>query len=725
MFPFSIRVAHCDDVADPTPPQDPVGDKTSVASKAISAVKSKVTPGESELRRWRRTFETHAKVVGEDGQKYLDTDDFVNAIAPPQDLSKITRGQYALLFRVADVHRRGRLSFDDFHVFETLLKRPDADYWIAFQYFDVDGSGTIDYDEFKNVFEACLGPEALPFNFDCDWVKLYLGKRDGAHVLGYNEFTQLMKGLQGERLRQAFAHLDSNKDGFITPDQFKRIILELAGHKLSDEVIDRLPTLTTLNPGKGISYSEVIAFYNVIRDMDMVERIIREAVAKSSDGRITASDFLTSASQSTRYALFSPMEASIIFHFASRGGSGASTRLTLLDFAKLLDPRWQAPGVFDRTVEAGQGVGSMGVLSPSKWGSFSQFAKDFSQSAYNFGLGGIAGAFGATMVYPIDLVKTRMQNQRNTVVGEVLYKNSIDCVRKVYRNEGFLGFYRGLGPQLIGVAPEKAIKLTMNDLVRGYATDPETGRITVPWELVAGGTAGASQVVFTNPLEIVKIRLQVQGELAKTQGAKPRGALHIIRSLGLFGLYKGASACLLRDIPFSAIYFPAYNHLKRDVFHEGYNGKKLTFWETLASAAAAGMPAAYFTTPADVIKTRLQVEARKGQSTYNGLVDAGVRIFREEGGRALFKGGLARVLRSSPQFGFTLVAYEYLHEFMPFPWDDKPKRLETQYSLGSSEDISRTRARNALKILLDVHSDIGRRAVGAHAPAEQPRRVLV
>ena len=40
-----------------------------------------------------------------------------------------------------------------------------------------------------------------------------------------NEFTQLMKGLQGERLRQAFKYLDEDQDGFILPDQFKRIIL--------------------------------------------------------------------------------------------------------------------------------------------------------------------------------------------------------------------------------------------------------------------------------------------------------------------------------------------------------------------------------------------------------------------------------------------------------------------------------------------------------------------
>ena len=79
----------------------------------------------------------------------------------------------------------------------------------------------------------------------------------------------------------------------------------------------------------------------------------------------------------------------------------------------------------------------------------------------------------------------------------------------------------------------------------------------------------------------------MQGEAAKLEGAAPKGAAHIIRQLGLLGLYRGASACLLRDIPFSAIYFPAYAHLKKDVFHDGYNGKKLSFLETLAAAAIA------------------------------------------------------------------------------------------------------------------------------------------
>ncbi|KAF8167349.1 mitochondrial carrier domain-containing protein [Crassisporium funariophilum] len=659
---------------------------TSLTASALQTVRTAVAVPESELKRWRRTFEANAKVVN--GDKFLDSDSFVNAIAPKGDLTKIGRAQFSILFRIADTSRRGLVSWDDFTVFETLLKRPDADYWMAFQYFDVDHSGFIDYDEFKTVFSSNLGPDAIPFDFECDWIKLYLGKKNGTHVLGYNEFTQLMKGLQGERLRQAFKYLDTDQDGFIRPEEFKRIILEIAGHKLSEAVIDRLPTLCTLSPGQRISYSEVVAFHNVIREMDMVERIIREAAAKSKDGRIDQSDFLNYAASNSRYALFTPMEASIIFHFAGRGIG--TQRLAVLDFAQLLDARWRAP--HEQSMERPKATVS--------------FTQSFLHSAYSFAQGGVAGAAGATIVYPIDM--GNMQNQRSTVVGQMLYKNSIDCAKKIFRNEGFMGFYRGLGPQL-GVAPEKAIKLTVNDLIRSRAMDPETGRIKVAWEMVAGGMAGGSQVVFTNPLEIVKIRLQIQGEAAKVEGAIPKGAIHIIRQLGILGLYKGATACLLRDIPFSAIYFTAYSHLKSDVFHEGYNGKQLSFLETLGAAAIAGMPAAYLTTPADVVKTRLQVEARKGQTHYAGLRDAFVKIYKEEGFRALFKGGPARVIRSSPQFGFTLLAYETLKTSVSYPWQDKPPQMETALT-SRPDEMSKIRARNALKILLDVHGDFGLRA---------------
>jgi solute carrier family 25 aspartate/glutamate transporter 12/13 len=149
----------------------------------------------------------------------------------------------------------------------------------------------------------------------------------------------------------------------------------------------------------------------------------------------------------------------------------------------------------------------------------------------------------------------------------------------------------------------------MNDLVRSKVKDPNTGKTPLWGEIMAGSIAGGSQVIFTNPLEIVKIRLQgaflsvhfqfpainvdilafissVQGEAA-SKGALEgprRSAIWIVKNLGLFGLYKGAGACLLRDIPFSGIYFPVYAHLKTDMFHEGRNGKKLAIWEVYISS---------------------------------------------------------------------------------------------------------------------------------------------
>lgn len=113
----------------------------------------------------------------------------------------------------------------------------------------------------------------------------------------------------------------------------------------------------------------------------------------------------------------------------------------------------------------------------------------------------------------------------------------------------------------------------------------------------------------------------------------------------------------MRDIPFSAIYFPTYAHFKTTFADEhGHNGPG----SLLVSAMIAGVPAAYLVTPADVIKTRLQVQARAGQSTYTGVIDAVKKISQEEGFMAFWKGGPARVFRSAPQFGFTLLTYEVL-----------------------------------------------------------------
>lgn len=208
------------------------------------------------------------------------------------------------------------------------------------------------------------------------------------------------------------------------------------------------------------------------------------------------------------------------------------------------------------------------------------------------------------------------------------------------------------------MAPEKAIKLTVNDFLTDFFRTP-CGEISPLAEIISGGCAGGCQVLFTNPLEIVKIQLQVAGEVS--HAVRP-SAIQIAKRLGPFGLYKGSGACFLRDIPFSAIYFPAYAHLKQ--FFADAQGHTSPAGLLLAATLAGG-PAAALSTPADVVKTRIQVFPRPGQATYTGIRHAIVRIWSEEGGRAFWKGTMARVLRSSPQFGVTLLTYEMLLRLFP------------------------------------------------------------
>lgn len=137
------------------------------------------------------------------------------------------------------------------------------------------------------------------------------------------------------------------------------------------------------------------------------------------------------------------------------------------------------------------------------------------------------------------------------------------------------------------------------------------------------------------------------------------------------------------------------------------------------------MPAAYLTTPCDVIKTRLQVEARKGEQSYTSLRHAARLIWQQEGFRAFFKGGPARIMRSSPQFGFTLAGYEVLQGLLPMPGDGDDSantpRGHTEPAVGLSEasaPLPYLRSRNALKIILDLDQNFGKPRVPENASSQ-------
>ncbi|KAJ8399569.1 hypothetical protein AAFF_G00409800 [Aldrovandia affinis] len=315
--------------------------------------------------------------------------------------------------------------------------------------------------------------------------------------------------------------------------------------------------------------------------------------------------------------------------------------------------------------------------------------------------GGIAGIVGVTCVFPIDLAKTRLQNQRQ---GQQIYKSMMDCLIQTVRSEGYFAMYRGAAVNLTLVTPEKAIKLAANDFFRHHLSQDGKG-LTLVKEMLAGCGAGMCQVIVTTPMEMLKIQLQDAGRLVAHQQRKPamlpmaklgttsavltrsynvgltptpaaravsatQIARELLRSQGIQGLYKGLGATLMRDVPFSIVYFPLFANLNR-LGKVSPDGPAPFYWSFLAGCAA-GSTAAVAVNPCDVIKTRLQ-SLSKGASeeSYNGVVDCFSKILRKEGPSAFLKGAGCRALVIAPLFGIAQVMYfvgvgEFILGHIPF-----------------------------------------------------------
>ncbi|KAJ8315714.1 hypothetical protein KUTeg_007864 [Tegillarca granosa] len=241
--------------------------------------------------------------------------------------------------------------------------------------------------------------------------------------------------------------------------------------------------------------------------------------------------------------------------------------------------------------------------------------------------GSIAGLVGVTCVFPIDLVKTRLQNQQPLPNGEKLYKNLLDCAKKTFKSEGFFGMYRGSGVNLLLITPEKVIKLVGNDFFRHILKDKDN-KLTLPRGVLSGAGAGMCQIIITTPMELLKIQLQDAGRSASIDKvaagtAAPKVtatgiALQQIREKGIFGLYKGFGSTMLRDVTFSAIYFPLFAYLNSLLLHKA-----------------------------------------AGEQEYKGIVDCMIKVFKQEGILAFYKGGFCRILVIAPLFGIAQTVYYF------------------------------------------------------------------
>jgi len=283
--------------------------------------------------------------------------------------------------------------------------------------------------------------------------------------------------------------------------------------------------------------------------------------------------------------------------------------------------------------------------------------------------GGIAGIIGVSCVFPLDLVKTRLQNQKVAADGSKMYSGMADCFRKTFRAEGYFGMYRGSAVNILLITPEKAIKLAANDYFRHKLTRPD-GTLPVTREMAAGGCAGLFQIAVTTPMELLKIQMQDAGRVAAqlraagqpTDHLPKTTALSVTRQLlaekGIFGLYKGLGATALRDVSFSIVYFPLFANLNKMGPRRSPDSTEAVFWWSFLAGMTAGSVSACVVNPFDVVKTRLQVLNKgAGEETYSGIADAFRKILRTEGPSAFLRGALCRMIVIAPLFGIAQMVY--------------------------------------------------------------------
>jgi solute carrier family 25 aspartate/glutamate transporter 12/13 len=687
-------------------------------------------------------FIESATMKDQNGEPYMTMEEFVEARSRLQNTINAASRRLttledpmASLRIVSSIHkstrRRGselhkgtddeRVYLEDFCFFQLLMDRPDPEVDIAFLLMDQRQTGQICLDDLAKFVEP-LFPD---LDIHSQFFQRYFGKKGNQSIRQLN-FSQFLVDLQREIGKQAFLRGIAKKgeahtEGYLDPDEFINVLTTACGSRLPQGVADRLRDIygssssgvddaTNINhievsrdredsvdgSATGVSadmgsqyfaYGDFLAFQEVLGNLPGICNLIDRA-EELKKGPISADDFKVANRVMGLGGRLSRGQVEIVFALFDRDRDGYishddTVNVCGMDFVRSLVAVPGRGGVLTFAPATSDYLQLLEHEAKRREQNRGPLLHKISVFAQHFLLTAVASSLGVMLLYPVDLAKTRLMNEQIGLGKSGMYKGWIDCLQQVLRFEGARGLYRGVTPQLLGAAPEKIIKLQVNDLVRqviglgddgsgsGNSWSTTTKKINLPVEVLSGACAGACQLLITNPMEIAKIRMQLHGETARileSRGVmplKPRSFGAVVRDLGFPGVYRGASACLLRDVPFSAIYFPAYAVLKEFLIDQQQDGRerKATPTNLLLAGTLAGIPAAFLTTPMDVIKTRLQAAPRAGERQYTGIRDCATNIYRNEGWQTLFRGSVARVLRIAPQFGVSLLAYEQLSQW--------------------------------------------------------------
>eukprot|EP00475_Leptophrys_vorax_P033549 TRINITY_DN5292_c0_g1_i4.p1 TRINITY_DN5292_c0_g1~~TRINITY_DN5292_c0_g1_i4.p1 ORF type:complete len:393 (-),score=73.65 TRINITY_DN5292_c0_g1_i4:7-1185(-) len=318
--------------------------------------------------------------------------------------------------------------------------------------------------------------------------------------------------------------------------------------------------------------------------------------------------------------------------------------------------------------------------------------------------GAISGACSAVATAPLDLAKTRMQVEYAPKVSQsaggrkLKYNGLFMTLNTTFKEEGFKGWFRGLGSCLLGLVPSWTIYFTcynsfkriliesdtLERLIRSNnsssnfaeerALTEDENPTSAKWRyhhpaknaltnseshMLAAMGAGMINATLTNPLWVVKVRMQTTSSLdSKTKYSTIPGTFRtIIKEEGVSGLFKGLPVSLFGTIHV-VIQFPLYEYLKE---RRKPNQSDLNLGDILIASIASKLVATSITYPHELLRARFQ---RQRVKRYHNIGDALVKIFREEGPKAFYRGMGTNLIRVIPTCAITFTVYEYALKFI-------------------------------------------------------------
>lgn len=261
---------------------------------------------------------------------------------------------------------------------------------------------------------------------------------------------------------------------------------------------------------------------------------------------------------------------------------------------------------------------------------------------------------------PVDIAKVRLQTQKVPKDGTPrMYKNMFHAGYTVAKAEGPAALWKGLTPALIRQCSYTGLTFMMYEPMRNFIAGEGVKMEEIGFfkRVAAGGMAGGLSIFMVNPADVLKIRAQNSKMGSQSLASVAAG---IYKQNGVRGLWTGWSPNVARSFVGNACEVGCYDYFKSNILKNGWAEEGPVLH--LLASFGSGTVSAFCSTPFDVTKTRVMAQAgkvsTKNEVMYKGVVDCFVRIAREEGATAFYKGFAPLAVRKVVWTVIYFLAYE-------------------------------------------------------------------